>query len=400
LAVVNSFEINNAASICEGDSILLAGNYQYSAGEYIDTLISTAGCDSIITTTLTVVTGFEIENSVAICEGDSILLGGEYQMFGGVFQDSLQSILGCDSIVTTTLTVNPNEETNIPVSICEGESYFAAGANQTTTGIYFDILNTIFGCDSIVITDLTVLPNSMTNLQEEICESDFYMFAGNQLTQSGTYTDTLVAVNGCDSIVTLELNVLPESVGQIQATVCEGTGFIFGNETYFEDGVYQETFTSSNGCDSLVTLNLTVTNEIIEETDATICSYESIEFGNEVLTESGLYSDTLTAVGGCDSIVNLDLTVLFPAEETVNATICIGDSYTLGNMSYQTPGIYQQDFIATSGCDSLVTLNLSVVPNFQLPISATLCANDYFQVGDSLYNQSGLYYVEFECSSN
>ena len=59
-------------------------------------------------------------------------------MLGGIFQDSLQSISGCDSVITTTLTVDPNEETNISITICEGEIYYAAGANQTTTGIYYD----------------------------------------------------------------------------------------------------------------------------------------------------------------------------------------------------------------------------------------------------------------------
>jgi len=335
----------------------------------------------------------ENENTIVaeICEGETYEVGNSTYTTTGIYTNILTTAAGCDSTVTLDLTVYPNAALNIPVIICEGESHFAAGANQTTTGIYIDSLTTIFGCDSIVTTNLTVLPVSLTNLEDEICENDIYTFAGVQLTESGTYADTLTAVNGCDSIVTLELNVLPEAIVLLPITVCEGTGYEFGNQTYFDEGIYEEVFNSSNGCDSTVTLVLTVTDEIIENVEETICAYESFEFGGEILTESGLYSDTLIAVAGCDSIVNLDLNVLFAAESTLNATICIGDIYTLGNTDYQTPGIYEQTFIASSGCDSIVTLNLSVVPNFQLPISATLCANEHFQVGDSLYYQSGIY---------
>ena len=349
------------------------------------------GCDSTITLDLT--TLGENENAIvaSICEGVSYIVGDSTYTTSGIYTTVLTSAAGCDSTIILDLTVDLNAGTNILVSICEGENYFAEGVNQTATGIYFDTLTTISGCDSIIITDLTVLPNSTTNLQEEICKNEFYIFAGIELTASGTYIDSLTAANGCDSIIILALNVLPESVENIQATVCEGTGYQFGNETYFATGTYEQNLIATSGCDSSVTLILMVTDMIMEDQAVTICSYESYEFGNKILTESGLYVDTLTSAGGCDSIVNLDLTVLFPAEEIINATICTGDSYTLGNVTYQTPGIHEQNLIATSGCDSLVTLNLSVVPNFQLPISATLCANDYFQVGDSLYNQSGLY---------
>ena len=71
--------------------------------------------------------------------------------------------------------------------------------------------------------------------------------------------------------------------------------------------------------------------------------------------------------------------------------ICTGETYNVGNSTYQTAGIYVDSLTSITGCDSVITLNLSITPNYQLPISATLCANDFYQVGDSLYNQSGLY---------
>ena len=96
----------------------------------------------------------------------------------------------------------------------------------------------------------------------------------------------------------------------IETSICEGTGYTFGNQTYFDPNTYQETFTSTNGCDSNVTLILSVVTDVIENPIVSLCAGESYQFGNLTLTQSGLYSDSLIAVGGCDSIVNLELTIL------------------------------------------------------------------------------------------
>ena len=119
---------------------------------------------------------------VSICEGDSILLEGIYQTIAGDYTDTLSSVSGCDSIIITTLMINEKAEVTVPVSICSNESYFAGGANQTMTGIYYDTLNTVNGCDSIVITNLEVQPISITNLESEICSNEFYIFAGDTIT--------------------------------------------------------------------------------------------------------------------------------------------------------------------------------------------------------------------------
>jgi gliding motility-associated-like protein len=379
------------AEICFGENYVLGDSTYTTRGIYVQSYTTVNGCDSIITLDLTTLEENKNSMVASICQGSNYTIGDSIYTTSGIYTTVLTSSVDCDSTIILDLSVNPNIGTYISVSICEGEDYFVAGGNQTNAGIYLDTLLSIVGCDSIVTTDLNILLNTTTSLQEEICENDFYIFAGVQFTESGIYSDTLITDNGCDSIVVLELNVLSESVDSVQVLICDGFGFEFGNEIYFESGIYDQNFTSSNGCDSLITLTLTVADIIMQDQVATICSYESYEFGNEILTESGLYSDTLISISGCDSIVNLDLTTLFPASENISAVICFGDLYLFGDTSYQSSGIYEQILVASSGCDSLVTLNLSVIPDFQMPISATLCANDYYQVGDSLYNQSGFY---------
>jgi len=98
--------LNYSHSICQGDSLLLGGDYQTIAGLYTDSLQTTFGCDSLIITNLSITNNYNDSISQTICEGDSILLEGIYQTVAGVYLDSVQSAIGCDSIVTTILNVN------------------------------------------------------------------------------------------------------------------------------------------------------------------------------------------------------------------------------------------------------------------------------------------------------
>jgi hypothetical protein len=170
-----AYAINQTAAICEGDSILIGGNYQTASGTYFDSLQTINGCDSVIVTDLTVNPNYMINQNEAICEGDSILLGGNYQTTAGTYYDSLQAITGCDSIVATTLTVNPTYMINQDAFICEGDSILIGGSYQSTSGTYYDSLQTMDGCDSILVVDLTVDPLPTVTLAlavDTVCEND------------------------------------------------------------------------------------------------------------------------------------------------------------------------------------------------------------------------------------
>ncbi|PKP44850.1 MAG: hypothetical protein CVT95_10505, partial [Bacteroidetes bacterium HGW-Bacteroidetes-12] len=147
------------ASVCQGDSSLIFGNYQSIAGNYYDTLMAAStGCDSILVQQLIVNPNVSTNATATICNGDSILLGGAYQNTSGSYYDTLQTQAGCDSLVITLLNVTNGFTTNWADTICEGESLFVGGAFQIVTGIYYDSLQAINGCDSLVITNLLVSP--------------------------------------------------------------------------------------------------------------------------------------------------------------------------------------------------------------------------------------------------
>lgn len=83
--------------------------------------------------------------------------------------------------------------------------------------------------------------------------------------------------------------------------------YMFGNQTYTASGTYIDTLQTVHGCDSIVTLHLTINNSIA--TDTTIIATDSLLWENTILRESGDYVYYFTTIHGCDSIITLHLTI-------------------------------------------------------------------------------------------
>ncbi|MBK8495281.1 MAG: SBBP repeat-containing protein [Chitinophagaceae bacterium] len=153
------------AAICEGQ--VYAGHT--TSGTYLDTYTATNGCDSIRTLHLTVNPKVYSTINAIICEGQNY---AGYTS-SGIFTDTYTASNGCDSIRTLLLQVNSRSYSSKNISICEGEFYYVQHANQTTTGIYRDTLINSLGCDSVITTNLIVNPKPVPNLGEDrsICSN-------------------------------------------------------------------------------------------------------------------------------------------------------------------------------------------------------------------------------------
>lgn len=248
----------------------------------------------------------EVFIETTICEGE--VAGAEWG-----FQDRSQSgiyrrkgvsaVTGCDSITTFQLTVIPRQRTDEVVQICKGTSYEFNGKFYNETGVYVDTLTSVVtGCDSITTLLLTVNPPLTYEYGAYTCTGSTYYFTEKYpaLTASGKYVDTLQTAEGCDSIVTLNLTVSEMIDIQIYDTVCEGTSYLFEGKAYDKPGKYEFEYTSVVGCDSIVTLHLAwrdidtiVVDTMIYDSELPYI-YPNTDLTYPKGTQPGVYVDTLS----------------------------------------------------------------------------------------------------------
>ncbi|MBL7942336.1 MAG: T9SS type A sorting domain-containing protein, partial [Flavobacteriales bacterium] len=119
--------------------------------------------------------------------------------------------------------------------------------------------------------------------------------------------------------------------------------------------------TDSGGQNDFAIIRLQGVCPLISHTqDLEICSGESVTVGSSTYNSAGSYEDIITLPTGCDSLVTTNLNILPNSASTQNVTIGAGESYTIGNSTYTQSGTYQDVLIAANGCDSVVTTNLTI----------------------------------------
>lgn len=448
----NIFDTMNQI-ICPEDSFLFNGVYLKTAGTYYDTLNISPGCDTFRTLHLSIhptIAPTLIRDS--FCSGQSYSYNSKTYTVSGTFFDTLASVHGCDSTIVLDLMykyqplVFPPPRKDTVDSFCRGYTFYFEGKpysfntsgakvirdtifggaangcdsiNQrfvfirnnnssgswftnrfacrpyrivqkdfynpsvnrldttfTTNGIKSIVFQNRFGCDSTVTFFLQLRDTSTTTLNRTTCSDQPYFFNGEWLgggVTTETYferRDTLTqTVNGpggntarCDSFITLKLWVYPVKHTTIDTALCENHFYYFKGQNRNTAGVYRDTLVSSRGCDSFVTLNLTIRRTSRFTYFRKFCSNEPVFFNNTNIEEAGTYMDTLVNAVGCDSFLTMVLTKDTINTVTIDRGICSYDSFYFGGSYRKTAGTYTATFKNKSSCDSIVTLNLTIYP--------------------------------------
>ena len=331
-AIVGVNDFINDLTICSGDSILFGSNYISSPGTYNELLTSSYGCDSSVVLNLFNQAPISTNLTLSICHDDSIAVGNSYFSTTGIHNITLQNFNGCDSTITLDLTVMPEPLASYPtVSACYGSTYTIGSSSYIIAGNYIDTIQNALGCDSIVNIDLSFSPMDTISFQDSMCLGSTYIFNGGGFTTvPGNYTRYDVNQYGCDSLTYVTLFLYSEDTSNQYETICNGESFFFGGQNYNQTGSYVYTGTNSNGCDSTRTLILTVLPSYIESLDTTLCSGESILFGGNFYSSNGNYTDSLYAINGCDSLLILNLSISnISIDLGDDQTLCDGDSVTI-----------------------------------------------------------------------
>ena len=245
-------------NICEGASHQVGNNVYTKSGRYKDVFSNRYCCDSIIHTDLQVLPVYIFSNNKQICEGAFVQVGNKQYTATGIYTDTLSTVSGCDSIINTSLIVRPVFDQVNNQIICAGESIQVGNKFYGNTGNYLDTLESIFNCDSIIRTSLQVNPVYDMNFQPVICDRQSVQVGNKIYANAGSYLDTLQTFNGCDSIIRTSLTVHPIFALQNPRMICEGQFIQVGSKKYDQAGVFVDTLNTINGCDSVINTRLIV----------------------------------------------------------------------------------------------------------------------------------------------
>jgi len=331
-----------------------------SSGIYVDTLQNINGCDSIVNLNLTIGTTFATD-AVVNCGAYTWIDGNTYTSSNTTATHTLTNSVGCDSIVSLNLTVNPIFAQTEVIGACTDFIWPVTGLTYTSSGIYTANLTSSTGCDSTHMLDLTISTLASSTQNATSCNSYQWALNGTTYSNSGQYIETVTAQSGCDSIVTLNLTITQPTSGTETVSNCESYFWAADGNTYTNSGQYTALLSNTNGCDSTVTLNLTIlpattpVTETVAACDSYVWSANSTNY-----TASGQFTETLVNSAGCDSVVTLDLTINTSFDGSEQLTVC--DSYTwpVDGQTYTASGIYAASFTASTGCDSTHTLDLTI----------------------------------------
>jgi gliding motility-associated-like protein len=404
-----SSTVSHNGCLGDGFSVTVNGTiYDESNPTGTEILTNVNSCDSVVTINLSFLPNITGAVNYSGCEGDgySVVVNGNlYNEANPTGTEVFVASGGCDSTVTVNLLFFPSSSSVVNYNGCEGDNY-----SVTVNGVVYDesnpsgteMLTNANNCDSTVTVNLIFSPNSIGAENYMGCEGDGYSVTVNGVLYNESNpsgTETLLSANGCDSVVTINLQYFPETSSSIVHNGCEGDGFsVTVNGIVYDElnPIGTEILTNANGCDSTVTINLTFSSSLTGNVNYNGCEGD----GHSVTVNGTLYNESnpngtelFVASGGCDSLVTINLVYLPNTAGSETYTGCQGDGYSVtvnGVLYNQSNPTGSETLMNANGCDSVVTINLAYLPNTTGAVNYTGCEGDGFNVtvNGTLYNES------------
>ena len=309
--------------------------------------------------TITPLPSISISGETEFCEGSNTTLTASGQFLyvwnntytgqaltlniPGVYSVTGTDANGCSNTASVTVLEHPTYTTPLSANITEGQVFVFFGQALTMAGVYSHTLQSIHGCDSVIELTLTVSAHPVVNvpLNVSICQGESFEFYGQTLTNPGNYTHTIYAAAADTTItLTLTVNQLPSITISGATEYCEGystTLTAYGGNSYMWNnmntgqtltvttpGLYSVTGTDNNGCSYTASISVIEYPTYITPISVYIAEGQTFWFFGQALTMAGVYSHTLQSVHGCDSVIELTLTVsVHPIVNVpLNVSIC------------------------------------------------------------------------------
>lgn len=329
------------------------------------------------------------QQNITICSGDSIQVGLHWYFHSGNYIDTVQTNLGCDSIIQTTvnetiidtvITLSSNTLTaqvgysNYEWMLCNNVITMLSDTNQFTpvqSGSYHALITTQNGCTALSACVSLCIP---TNSQQSytFCHGGSVQIGSHWYANSGNYIDTLITNMGCDSIISTHVNVeiidtsvtlnanefsAPSGYVNYEWFYCNTNSNLISSNNYqfnpTQSGAYSVLITSQNQCTAISSCH-TICIESNTQQVLNLCLGDSIHIGTHWYANAGTYIDTLNSMFGCDSTITSFISTI-----SIDTSLQItGDSIF---------AVSEYEFYQWKDCATDSILQASANPHFHAP---------------------------------
>jgi len=239
---------------------------------------------------------------------------------------------------------------------------FKSPSNKYTwvnSGVYYDTLTNYMECDSIIKFNLTIVKKTEFSLNIQLCNNSYLSPSKKFIyTQNGLYFDTLVNTNGCDSIIKINLRIDTSTYASINTKSCKEITSPSGKYIYNSSGTYYDTLINHKGCDSIISIFFTKTNSSQSIININSCFAYQSPSRKYLWQNSGTYYDTVKNYLKCDSFITTNLFVYKNKLDTIDLHFCNFIKSPSRGRIWNKSGIYLDTFLNYLYCDSIVAYNL------------------------------------------
>ncbi|MBQ9417312.1 MAG: T9SS type A sorting domain-containing protein [Bacteroidales bacterium] len=385
-----NYHTYDSLTLIAHDSLTWHDSTYYTTGRYPFDTLNATGCDSTIILRLYIIGGNTGEEVRSGC--DSLVWKGQtYTQSGSYLFDTLSST-GGDSTVVLTLTINHAQPTDTVARHCDPGFVWenGSGLSYSASGIYTYSHTDTNGCTQVDTLHLTIVYSTEGDTAATACDRFTWWDSTYTATPSTDPKHTMTNAVGCDSTVSLHLTLKVSTTGDTAATACDSLMWHGGLYTASANPVH--TYTNAVGCDSVVTLHLTINRSSAGDTIASAC--DSLAWWGATYRTSGIYTRTLTNAAGCDSTASLHLTIHYPATDSI--TLAVRDSLHWHGITYHGSGDFRFDTLTIGECDSTVYLHLILVGSRTGEQWITVC--DSTEWKGRTYRTDGIYQYDTLCA--
>lgn len=325
---------------------------------------------------------------------DSFYSPARKSMFfaSALLTDTFRSLTGCDSLATVDLKIVPSHKMLRSEGACD--SFYWASADTTIyqSGNYLKLFVNQYGCDSLEELSLSLARSSKTAESANGCDSFYWTRADTLLRSGGQYERHLYSMDGCDSVLSLSLVLGQSTLIQNKVLACDSFVWDVNAKVLKSSGIYTDTFTNVQGCDSVMLLDLDLHPSFSVAESQRECDSFYWDKNSQWYTQSGNYLLDLNTIYGCDSNFALSLDI-FPSYFSVETQkACDAYVWPVNGLEYTASGLYRESFQTRAGCDSVFVLNLDMAASSASSETDSFCEQYFWQTSGENLRQAGTYY--------